>query len=144
MMLRGGRATNQLEPDEGPATLCTYVPPLRWARFHVCTSSQTNDRSVWLRNKTTCAHAYNIWKWAGQCLVSCPHPFRINREGVWQHCHTTVYPARSVQCAPIRLRSSVTDLCTRWWCAVWQSSDHDWCCWKKEWGLKSFCWSKRR
>ena len=41
-------------------------------------------------------------------LVSCPHPFRKNREGVWQHCHTTVCPARSVQCAPIRLQSSVT------------------------------------
>ena len=41
-------------------------------------------------------------------LVSCPHPFRKNREGVWQQCHTTVCPARSVQCVPIRLQSSVT------------------------------------
>ena len=36
-------------------------------------------------------------------LVSCPDPFRKNREGVWQQCHTTVCPARSVQCAPMRL-----------------------------------------
>ena len=41
-------------------------------------------------------------------LVSCPHLFRKNREGVWQQCHTTVCPARSVQYAPIRLQSSVT------------------------------------
>ena len=41
-------------------------------------------------------------------LVLCPDPFRKNREGVWQQCHTTVCPARSVQCAPIRLQSSVT------------------------------------
>ena len=89
------------------------------------------------------------WKW--YTVVSCPDPFRKNREGVWQHCHTTVCPARSVKCAPMRLQSSVchvnrfvTDLCTRWCCAVWQSSDHVWCCWEKEWDLKSCCWSKRR
>ena len=28
-------------------------------------------------------------------------------------------------------------LCTSWCCAVWQSSDHFWCCWEKEWGVKS-------
>ena len=40
-------------------------------------------------------------------LVSCPHPFRKNREGVWQHCHTMVCATQSVQCAPIRLQSSL-------------------------------------
>ena len=28
-------------------------------------------------------------------------------------------------------------LCTSWCFAVWQSSDHVWCCWEKEWGVKS-------
>ena len=45
------------------------------------------------------------WKW--YTVVSCPDPFRKNREGVCQHCHTTVCPARSVKCAPMRLQSSV-------------------------------------
>ena len=44
----------------------------------------------------------------GWQLVSCPDPFRKYREGVWQHCHTMVCLARSVQYAPIRLQSSVT------------------------------------
>ena len=37
-------------------------------------------------------------------LVSCPHPFRKNREGVWQHCHIQrfvprgLYSARQSDC----------------------------------------------
>jgi len=35
-------------------------------------------------------------------------PFGKNREGVWQHSHTTLCPTWTVECMPIRLQSSVT------------------------------------
>ena len=48
--------------------LCTGQPAI--SRVHL-SRSQINDRGSWFGNETTCAHAYNIWKWCnGQQLGS--------------------------------------------------------------------------
>ena len=51
----------------------------------------------WHGTESTCIVGSSVLRWGqpdgGENLVSCPDSFRKNREGIWQHCHTTVCPA---------------------------------------------------